>query len=168
MKTTLYMAMTVNGYIAKEDGSAPWSDTIWDSYYTIAKQFPCLILGRKTYDIMKEVGEFEKIGNPFTVVLTHTDQPAEEGFAFVNSPAEALEILQEKGFDRVMVGGGGMANTSFMKEGLIDEIILDVEPMIFGKGITLFEDEDFEAHLELIETKKLSDSTIRLQYSVKK
>lgn len=168
MKTTLYMAMTVNGYIANENGDAPWSDAVWNSYYDIAKQFPCIILGRKTYEIMKEVEEFEKIGSPFTVVLTHTAHPVEERFAFVSSPKEALEILREKGFDRVLIGGGAQANTSCMKESLVDEIIIDVEPMIFGKGIKLFADEDFEANLELVEMKKLSDNTIQLRYSVKK
>src|SRR3990167_1577218 len=107
MKTTLYMAMTVNGYIAKENGDAPWSDAVWNSYYEIAKQFPCLILGRRTYEIMNEIEEFEKIGNPFTAVLTHIDQSAEERFVFVKSPAEAIEVLEGKGFDRVLIGGGG-------------------------------------------------------------
>ena len=55
MKVVLYMAMSVNGCIAKENNETPWSDAVWESYYKIAKQFKAIILGRKTYEIMKDV-----------------------------------------------------------------------------------------------------------------
>ena len=162
------MATTVNGYIAKENNETPWSDAVWDSYYKIAKQFKAIILGRRTYEIMKEVNEFEKIGNPFTVVVSKKDFAHNSNFAIAKSPQEALKILKDKHFAKVLVGGGGTLNSSFMKENLIDEIILDVEPLVFGKGIKLFSENDFDARLELIETKSLSKNTIQLHYRVLK
>ena len=59
-----------------------------------------------------------------------------------------------------------MLNSSFMKEKLIDEIHLDVEPLVFGRGIKLFADDDFESRLELVGTKKLSANTVQLHYRV--
>lgn len=168
MKVILYMATTVNGYIAKENDDTPWSDAVWDSYYKIAKQFKAIILGRRTYEIMKEANEFEKIGNPFTVVVTNEDFAHNSSFVIAKSPKEALKILKGKNFAKVLIGGGGRLNASFMKENLIDEIILDIEPLVFGKGIKLFSDEDFEAKLELIETKSLSKNTIQLHYRILK
>ena|SRR3989338_7854779 len=168
MKVILYMATTVNGYIATENDDCPWSNAVWDSYYKIAKQFKAVVLGRRTYEIMKEVDEFEKIGSPFTVVVSKEDFAHGSNFAIAKSPQEALKILKEKNFAKVLVGGGGTLNSSFMKENLIDEIILDVEPLIFGKGIKLFSDNDFDAKLELIETKSLSKNTIQLHYRVLK
>ena len=64
--------------------------------------------------------------------------------------------------------GGGTLNTSFMAENLIDEIYLDVEPIVFGKGIRLFKENDFEAKLKLLEIKKLSNDEIQLHYQVLK
>jgi len=78
----------------------------------------------------------------------------------------ALDILKDA--DEVVVAGGGKLNASFLKEGLVDEIYLDVEPIAFGKGIKLFDDEDFEVNLELIEVNKISQNEIQLHYKVKK
>ena len=124
MQVILYMATTVNGYIARENDETPWSDAVWDSYYKIAKQFKAIILGRRTYEIMKEVNEFEKIGNPFTVVVSREDFAHNSNFSITKSPKEALKILEDKHFDKILVGGGGTLNSSFMKENLIDETFL--------------------------------------------
>ena len=163
------MAMTVNGYVAKENDETPWSDEEWLSFSKFVKEIGNIVIGRNTYEIMKSNEEFEKIGNPFTVVVSKRNiAHNSKNFCFCQSPREALEILEEKGFDKVLVTGGGMLNSSFMKENLVDEIILDVEPLIFGRGIKLFSDNDFEAKLELIETKNLSKNTIQLHYRVLK
>jgi len=55
-----------------------------------------------------------------------------------------------------------------MAEKLIDEIYIDVEPRVFGRGIPLFNGNDFDANLKLLETKKLSDNEIQLHYQVLK
>ena len=67
-----------------------------------------------------------------------------------------------------MVCGGGELNSSFMKENLVDEMYIDIEPLVFGKGIKVFADAVFEKKLELIETKKFSPNEIQLHYKVKK
>ena len=67
------MAITANGMIAREDDSVPWSDVIFNAYYSFGKEIGNIVVGRKTYELM--VGaetEFEKLGNPITVVLSST------------------------------------------------------------------------------------------------
>jgi dihydrofolate reductase len=66
-----------------------------------------------------------------------------------------------------MVCGGG-SNAGFMKENLIAEIYLDIEPIVFGKGIRLFAESEFETKLRLLEIKKLADNEIQLHYQVLK
>lgn len=168
MKITLYMGMTLNGIIAKENDEAPWSQEIWKSYYKITKKFKAIILGRRTYDIMKPLNEFEKIGNPFTLVLSNKSQIKEKNIISIKSPHEAIKILKEKGMKEALLCGGSKVNSSFMKENLIDEIILDIEPMLFGRGIPLLQGDNFEKKLELIKIKKLSKDTIQVHYKVKK
>ncbi|MEM5772618.1 MAG: dihydrofolate reductase family protein [Candidatus Aenigmatarchaeota archaeon] len=82
------------------------------------------------------------------------------------SPREAIEILKKGGFKTIMVCGGGKLNSSFMEENLIDEIYIDIEPIVFGKGIRIFESLDFEAKLKLLEVKKISKNEIQLHYEV--
>ena len=153
MKVILYMAITANGYIAKEDHETPWSDEEWESFSNIVKKIGNLIIGKKTFEIMEKNNEFEKIGNPFTVVLSEDV-----------SPEKAISLMEEKGFSEVLVAGGGITNTSFID--IIDEMYLDIEPLLLGKGIKLFSEKDFEKKLELIDTKKLSENTIQLHYRV--
>jgi len=168
MQVILYMATTVNGYIAKENNETPWSDEEWESFSKFVKEIKNIIIGKNTYDIMNESDEFSKIGNPFTVVVSKEDFAHNSNFAIAKSPKEALKILKEKRFAKALIAGGGMLNSSFMKEKLVDEIYIDVEPLVFGKGIKLFSDNNFDAKLELVEAKNLSKNTIQLHYKILK
>lgn len=167
MKVILYIAMSADGLIAGEGDKTPWSEIEWESYRDFVKDKGNIVIGRKTYELMRRSNEFKKIGNPFTVVVLNTAKhDAGQNFVFVDSPQKALEILERKGFKKALVAGGGTLNASFMKEGLIDEIYLDVEPVFLGKGIRLFEKADLDVKLRLLETKKLSADEIQLHYQV--
>lgn len=159
------MAITANGFIAKRNGETPWSNEEWFSFSEKVKEIKNLVIGRKTFEIMKVENEFQKIGNPFTVIVS-----CEEGngsdYNVVDSPERALELLKEKGFERALIAGGGLLNSSFLQKGLIDEMYLDIEPFVFGSGITLFAENNHEAKLELLSTKQLSRDTIQLHYKV--
>ena len=82
-------------------------------------------------------------------------------------PEEAIKHLETLGFQEALVLGGSKINSSFMKNGLVDEIYLDVHAHILGQGIPLFAPADFEYKLELLEIKKLSEQTLQLHYKVK-
>jgi dihydrofolate reductase len=167
MKVVLYMASTVNGFIAKGSNETPWSNEEWKSYIEKVQEFGCIIIGRKTYDIMKKYDKFNNIKNPFTIVLSNQDiTEKSSNFAFVKTTEVALSELKKKGFKKVLVAGGGEINSLFLQQNLISEMYLDIEPFIFGKGINLFKECDFEAKLELISTKQLSKDTIQLYYKI--
>ncbi len=162
------MAMTVDGYIADQNDQTPWSDEEWLSFSRFVQDAGNIVVGTKTYEIMEAHGEFSKIGNPFTVVVSTSSFSPENNTVFVRSPQEALQILEEMNFSKALIAGGGRLNAAFMKEKLIDEIYLDVEPFIFGKGVSLFSDELLDVQLKLMESKRLSDNTIQLYYQVVK
>ncbi len=168
MKVILYMAVTANGMIAKSDDDTSWiSKKEWDSYSSMVRATGCLIVGRRTYHILTKQPEFSEFKDVKLVVVSQDDfKTLTPNHIIAHSPKEALKLLKD--FREVIVAGGGILNASFLSENLIDEIYLDVEPKILGKGIKLFSDDDFEADLELIETKKLSPNEIQLHYRVKK
>ncbi len=168
MKTILYMATTANGYVARKNDETPWSDEEWESFKEKVSEIGNIIIGRRTYDIMKEAKDFQEIGNPFTVVLTRKKRENSENFAFVDSPQKALELLKEKGFSKTLIAGGRMLNSSFLKENLIDEVYLDIEPFIFCEGIKLFQDYKLEKKLKLLGTKQIGKNTIQLHYKILK
>jgi len=163
MNVILYMAMSANGYIARKNNQTPWSEEEWKSFSEKVKSVKNLVVGRKTFEIMKKNQEFQKIGNPFTVIVSSKEN---KNYNFANSPEKSIEVLKQKGFSEVLVAGGSMLNSSFVQKGLINEIFLDIEPFLFGKGVKLFDDNEFEVKLELLGTKNISKNTIQLHYKV--
>lgn len=111
-KTILYMAVTINGYIAKENNETPWSKEEWSSFSNFIKDKKNIIIGRNTYNLMKEEDEFDKIGNPMVVVVSK-NKVLDENIITVRSPKEAVDVLKEKGFNEFVVAGGGQLNSSF-------------------------------------------------------
>ncbi len=168
MKVTLYLSITANGLIAKESDDTSWvSSTEWKNFRSMIKKAGNMIIGRRTYEVMCKNKEFEKLGKVKIVVVSQTLR-MDKSITVVKSPREALTYLQQQGFFTALICGGGKLNSSFMKEKLIDEIYLDLEPIILGKGIKLFADAKFEAKLELIGIKKLSKEEVQLHYRVRK
>ena len=68
--------------------------------------------------------------------------------------------------EEVILAGGTTINSLFLKENLVDELIITVEPLLFGKGLTLFKNLDLNIRLELIETKQLEDGVLNLKYKI--
>lgn len=167
MKVILYMATTANGYIAKLNHETPWSDAEFISYSNKVKEIGNLIIGKTTYDLMLEENAFADLDEPFVAVLTSSIQkPARKKTAFVKNFKDALKILEKQGFQVTLVGGGGQANTAALESGLLEEIFIDVEPLVFGRGIPLFSPSDSDLKLKLLETKKIGDSGVQLHYCV--
>lgn len=168
MKTILYMAVTINGYVAGEGDDTSWvSSEEWDSFRKVANGVGNIVIGRRTYEIMKDSGDFDNFKDFTVVVVTNKDLRDLPKFVVaVKSPKEALEKLQKKAFKKALVAGGGSLNSSFLKEKLIDEIYVDVEAYILNKGIPLFKGNEINQKLKLLEVNKLSDNTVQLHYEV--
>ncbi|MSR84855.1 dihydrofolate reductase [Candidatus Uhrbacteria bacterium] len=171
MKTVLYMGMSVNGFIAKKDGNSQWtSEEDLKGFFEHSKSAGNIIMGKNTYLEALRYGYFpfpealniivshEPIKNTWNDRVLTTDKP----------PQEILRLLEARGFTTAFLAGGGQLNRSFIKEKLIDEIYIDVEPFVFGQGIPIFAEGDFAVDLELLEVKKINIHTIQLHYQVLK
>lgn len=168
MKVILYMAISLNGMIAKSDDDTSWiSKEEWDSYSLTVRTAGNLIVGHRTYGILTKQPEFSEFKDvKLVVVAEKVFQTLIPNHLVAHSPKEALKTLSD--FEQVVVAGGGALNASFVEENLVDEIYLDIEPIILGKGISLFRDKDFERKLKLLGQKKITDNEIQLHYQVLK
>ena len=171
MKTILYMGISVNGYIAKEDGDSEWtSEENLKGFYEQSKSAGNIIMGRNTYLAASKSGYFP-FPDALNIVVSHKQIENKWGDKVIitdKSPKEIIEMLEQKGFTVAFLAGGGQLNASFAKDNLIDEIYLDVEPLVLGKGIKVFAEGDFELELELLKTKQLNKNTVQLHYKVLK
>lgn len=113
-------------------------------------------------------GGAELIDGCLHVVITShpLQRESKDRVTSVKTPQEALSLLKSKNVKQVCVAGGGMLNGSFLKENLVDEIYLDIEPEILGQGIPVFAPTPFEQKLELLEVNNISTQTIQLHYRV--
>ncbi|MDQ3098234.1 MAG: dihydrofolate reductase family protein [bacterium] len=77
-------------------------------------------------------------------------------------------MCEAKGFTELLIIGGGIVNSAFLKENLIDEIFLSIHPTVLGDGIKLFSSCEITASLKLLDYKQLKDDLIQLHYLVNK
>lgn len=162
MKILLSMAMSLNGFIASKSRDEDFlSHENWLSFVDLVNKHNNFIVGRKTYDTVKAWGTeygFHKFKNADRVILSkNTNQELEKGYILANSGKEAIEILKNKGHKTIIVTGGAEINSLFMKANLLDEIILNIEPVLLGEGIPLFADNNFIKRLSLIKIRKLKE-----------
>ena len=167
MKTTLLMAITADGKIAKSANHlANWtSGADKKMFVEKTKSAGVIIMGLTTY---------QTIGKPLpgrlNVVLT--PEPEKEtsipGSLEHTSalPQNILADLENRGYKEAIIGGGATINGLFLKNNLLDEIWLTVEPKIFGEGISLFRDAEVNLNLQLIEIVKLGENVVQLKYRV--
>jgi len=173
MKTTLYMAVSANGIIATETGDEEFlSHENWEKFCEIAREFGNFVVGRKTYEAVKKWDggyNFDDLVGVEKIIISQDQSfKLDEGYILANSPQDALAKLSEKGFDRALITGGANINSAFAKEKLLDEIILNVEPVFVGKGIPLFAPQDFEIKAKLISTDRAESGIVSLKYEILK
>ena len=172
-KIIAHMATSVDGYIARADGSFDWLDRPQPrGNYGMAAFFASvdtILWGRKTYDqalTMGGVGGFGKKMKNY--VFTHRPpKSAVEGVEFVNKPIGpfAEKLRKQPGKDIWMMGGGGVI-ASFLDAGQIDEFSIHVIPVLIGEGIPLIAPARRTIQLRLLNTKKFPDGVVRLHYRV--
>lgn len=152
--------MTADGFIAKNAHHlASWTSKEDKKFFVQkTKAAGVMIMGANTY---------ETIGKPMpgrlTIVYSRSKQY--EGVEVTSlPPAELLASLKARGHTEVAICGGASIYTMFMKAGVVDTLFLSVEPLLFGTGVSIF-NEQLEQNLQLISSTKLSDSVLLLEYS---
>lgn len=167
MKTVLYMSLTANGYFAQSDATHPVPQEILGDFIQMVGKVGNLVNGRRTFEQLLKAGGRSAIPKIDLVVVSRSSFQS-PGVTAVPSPREALQYLEQKGFDTALVGGGAELDSCCLSQDLIDEIYLNIEPTMTHKGITLTLEDRPDTKLQLIETTKLSPQTLQLHYSTQR
>ncbi|MFA5753852.1 MAG: dihydrofolate reductase family protein [Patescibacteria group bacterium] len=161
---TMMMAMTVDGKIAKDSAQfANWTSREDKKLFVeISKAHGVIMMGENTFKTFPT-----PLKDRLNVVFSRAiNPPITEGVKWVNGePEKVLEELETMGYKSALLGGGSFLNSLFLEHKLITEIILTVEPKIFGAGLSLF-NRDLDADLKLLEIKNLNENTLMLRYQV--
>ena len=164
MKIIMMMAMTVDGKIARNDNHFPsWTSREDKALFAqITKKHGVVLMGDKTFWTFPA-----PLSERLNVVFTLDKNPPQiKGVKWVSGePEKVLAELEKMGYQSAILGGGCYLNSLFLRKKLINEIILTIEPRLFGSGLSLFSD-NVNVNLELLEAKKINDSSIMLKYKV--
>ncbi len=165
MKVTLLMAVTLDGRIGRTaDHFVDWAGKEDRKIFVeITRRAGVVIMGSKTFDT---------IGKPLpgrrNVILTRNKgrKSSWENLVFTDKePRNILSGLEKEGFSEAVLAGGAKINSLFAKEGLIDEIVVTISPLIFGQGFSLF-DEYISMNLNLEQVERLGENAIYAMYKV--
>jgi dihydrofolate reductase len=169
MHVILSMAMSANGIIATKSGDEDFLPRKnWDRFTQLTQKTGCLIWGRKTHETVADWGGdyLESLKAIKKVIVSRSSIKLKEGFVLASSPEEALKLLDAEGFKKVVIAGGSTLNTAFAKMGLINEVRLDLNPVLLGDGIPLFSPADFDLKLKCEKVEEIGQGIVEITYSV--
>lgn len=166
-KISLFIAMSLDGYIADSNGSINWlvgqgNDDNIDAYSEFVKDVDTVIMGWNTYhQIVTELSPNEWVyDNLTTYVVTHNEEASAGTIHFTSkNPIELIKKLREENGKGIWICGGANLIQQLVKEDIIDCYYITIIPTILGSGIRLFEKADHEIKLRLIKTQSYNGMT---------
>ena len=169
-KVKVYIAASLDGYIAHSDGNIDWLDSVARAnedygYATFIETIDTVIMGRKTYEkVLSFGGGFPHKGRD-CYVLTRTERITDGQVHFYSGPADELldQIRRQPGKD-IFIDGGSEAIDLFRKKGLIDSYTVSIIPILLGEGIPLFKESMEELPLKLVEATTFDSGLVQLTY----
>jgi len=181
-KASVYIATTVDGYIADKDGSVEFLNQYQSSaseadgdmgFADFLNSIDLLIMGRKTFDQVISFGDdlwpygdrqvWIWSRNPSVVKIPQIR--SSNAVAVSAAPNELMRIAQQKGYRHVYVDGGTTIQ-QFLQQDCIDDLVLTRVPLLLGEGIPLFLKTP-RLSLEHVSTKSYSNGLVQSHYLVK-
>ncbi len=166
-------ACSLDGFIARTDGAVDWllftgdAKEIMSSYW---KRIDTVLMGRKTWEAAAAQGGTDDTSSGIkTFVFSRTLQALRKGDAELvrGDAGEFVRTLKRApGRDICVLGGGDLAR-SLLAAGVVDEIGLNVHPVLLGSGVPLFVDPRRQIDLELAECRALEAGCALLTYRVR-
>lgn len=171
-KVVLYIAESLDGYIATNEESLEWlfktegeGDAGYSEFY---ETVDTVIMGKRTYDwITHKENENFPYKDKKCYVFSTTTTGTNEFVEFKNEDiVQFTKKIKESSKGNIWIVGGGELLQFFMKERLVDELIVTIAPTLIGRGIPLFRENDFETELFLKDVKQFNQF-VQLYYVVK-
>lgn len=171
MKIIIPAVMSADGRITKGDiGQAHhWSSKEDFAFFSeLIAQHDALVMGRKTYEVVNPKPTPDKLR---LVLTTQPERFAEQvipnSLEFMKAtPKEVVQELDKRGHKQALLVGGAPVHAEFLREGLVDELHLTIEPLLFGAGLPLI-DGALDIAMNLLEVRQLNaQGTLLLHYAV--
>lgn len=172
---SVFIATSIDGFIARDDGSVDWleHDSKGEDYgfHAFMDSVDALVMGRNTFDLVRDSGQW-CYGNTPVIVLSKTlgadDLPERlRGNVTISTqePRAVVADLGARGARRIYVDGGKVIQ-SFLRENLIDDLVLTRLPVLLGSGIPLFGPLAGDIQLTHIASASFASGIVQSTYRV--
>jgi dihydrofolate reductase len=177
IKASVFIATSLDGYIARKDGSIDWLDKMNATVTTgedcgfakYIESVDVLVMGRNTFEKVLSFGGDWFYSIPVVVLSRNNIEIPEhlsEKVTYQNlAPVELCEFLKSEGYKSVYVDGGNTI-ARFLKAGLISEMIITQVPVALGKGIPLFDGLTIDMELKLVESRSYEFGFIQNKFEI--
>jgi len=175
-KSSVFIATSLDGYIARKDGSLDWLDA---ASATVTKGEDCgydnfinsvdaLVMGRHSFEKVLSFGDWQYDKKVFVLSSVIKDVPNEltdKVEIKSGSPTEIVASIRARGYKNLYIDGG-ITIQRFLEEGLITNMTITVIPIILGGGIPLFGQRNRDIVLEHIASKSYDFGFVQSTYKV--
>ncbi len=176
MKISVYIATSLDGFIARENGDLDWlpgSDGDEDGtgedygYHQFMESVDVLVMGRNTYEMILSFGEWP-YGEKRVIVLSSKEIEIPEHLSgkvesSSSPPVKLGDELRKSGAKHLYIDGGKTIQ-GFLNAGLIQEMIITRVPVLLGSGIPLFGELDSDKKLRLLESRSFDSGFVQSKY----
>ncbi|MBC8040094.1 MAG: dihydrofolate reductase [Opitutaceae bacterium] len=172
-KTTLYIAASLDGFIARTNGDVDWLPVPVEGgedygYAAFLDTVDTLVMGRKSYEQSLTFGPWP-YGGRRCVVFSGTrggQRDAQAEFVDGDIAACVRELKAETGQGGIWLFGGAEVVAACLAGDVVDEIILTTVPVLLGEGIRLFPETTWMTRLRLEDIRSFADGLVQQRYAV--
>lgn len=168
-RISVYIATSIDGYIARKDGSLDWLDRVGGfeedyGFKSLLDSIDALIIGRKTYAVASTVPD--PYPGKRVIVLSSTLTSVKKGMELYQGDLTELTLkLHKEGVKHIWVDGGTTIS-QFLSSQMVDTMTLSIIPVILGAGIPLFNVLNREIPCRLISSKSYPSGLVQVNYEV--
>lgn len=171
-KVTFGGANSLDNYLARPDHSVDWllwGDEAAEVMADFWKTIDTVVMGRKTWEVAVRMGLGAGYPGVRNYVFSRTLETEPGGSVVVvrTDAAEFVRELKRQAGKGICVMGGGELAHSLFEAGLIDEIGLNIHPVLLGAGVPLFHAMSRQIDLELLECRRFTNGCVCVTYRVK-
>lgn len=172
-KIKLYIATSLDGYIARPDGNLDWlfkypmpTGTEY-GYKDLIDSIDVMVMGGRTYREILKIDSIWPYKDKKTYIVSRHTTETQENIEFVtqNIISKITELKNEQGRDIWLVGGGELISI-LLNAGLVDELQISYIPIILGAGIPLLPNNPKESNWKLINSTTYESGIIKLDYNI--
>lgn len=172
---SVFIATSLDGYIARKDGDIDWLHSFEDGadkeedfgYAAFTADIDCMVMGRHTFEKVQSFGDWPYDGKQVIVLsksLPHPPAGYENKIEVsVLAPEQLANHLYQRGVRKVYLDGGKLIQ-SFIRAGLLDDMIVTQLPMLLGTGIPLFGTHNNDIRLKLDWSKSYGNGFVQSRY----